>query len=263
MQLSYSESPAVAYEGMIADAGYHDIISKTLAARHTYKLVITTQSNSEDFTVTINGTAYTITSDSSGTKTEIRDALEAEIEEDADAVVTVTDSSTDALIIEAVDYDTELTISVTNPATGVMTLTELVGFEVGVPFGHLVCWNELEDDQHCRLPRVTGDIGISGGFPWGVAVGDSSKERRTTAPYGGYSHGDRVPIMRKGRIWVVSEDAVTAPGTQAYVRFSASGSEVLGAFRTDADTSDAAALTGARFMKTCSAGGLTVLSLNL
>ena len=57
------------------------------------------------------------------------------------------------------------------------------------------------------------------------------------------------------------EVSSVARGGSVYVRYSASGTEELGTFRTDADTSDAAVLPGAKFTGQTS-GDLAVVELN-
>jgi hypothetical protein len=58
------------------------------------------------------------------------------------------------------------------------------------------------------------------------------------------------------------EDAVTAESA-AFVRFVAAGAEQLGAFRSDADGTDAVALPGAKFVTDAIAGELALLDINL
>ncbi len=54
-----------------------------------------------------------------------------------------------------------------------------------------------------------------------------------------YSGGDVVSLLQKGDIWVEVDDAITPSlGDPVFVRASASGSEVLGAFRDSADGAD-------------------------
>jgi hypothetical protein len=76
-----------------------------------------------------------------------------------------------------------------------------------------------------------------------------------------YHDADTVSVMRKGAIWVETEDACSAGG-DVYVRVAASGANTqLGAFRSDADSANAVAVTGARWGKDSSAAGLNVVEL--
>lgn len=264
MQLSYNESPANAYPGLIADAGVRDVISKVACSRQLEQVVVTTEANSENFTITINGTAYTYASDTAATKAEITAGLKALIDAGGEPVE-VTDDLTDTLLIESTDHDAGFTISVSDGATGVLTLTSLVSQEQAVPFGTWVCYDERVGVGACRLPRVSGDV--TNRKLWGIAIADASKVTRSSSPEGGYSAGQTVPIIKKGRVWVTVEDVNTvAPGGLVYVRFVASGSEQLGASRAADDGSDtdpvpnaAAVFTG----KVDVANNLAEIDLNL
>lgn len=264
MQLSYSEQPANAFAGLISDAGVRDVISKIAATRQLEKVVVTTAANSEIFTITINGNAYAYTSDSSGTKTEITAGLKALIDAGGEGV-TVTDDTTDTLTIESDSFDDGFTITVTNPATGVLTLTHLVAQEDPIGFGKVVCYDERVGVGACRLPRVAADV--TSRYLWGVAIADASKLTRTSSPQGGYSAGQSVPILKKGRIWMAVEDvASVVPGGLVYVRYVATAPEELGAIRAADDGSDtdpvanaAAVFTG----KKITALGLAEVEWNL
>lgn len=74
-----------------------------------------------------------------------------------------------------------------------------------------------------------------------------------------YSAQEMANVMRKGRCWVVTEEAV-AVGDDVYVRITASGAEQAGAFRNDADGGDAIQLTNAKWIK--GGNGLAVLELS-
>ena len=99
--------------------------------------------------------------------------------------------------------------------------------------------------------QVTGLAGL------GVTLRSHTQDQEE-----GYSDGDPMPVIKKGRVWVPVEDAVTAESA-AFVRFVAAGAEQLGAFRSDADGTDAVALPGAKFVSDAEAGGLALLDLNL
>ena len=80
-----------------------------------------------------------------------------------------------------------------------------------------------------------------------------------------FPEGDVVGILKKGRIWCVFEnpEATTLGSTTLFVRVVAAGDEQLGAFRTDADGSDAVALTGAKVTAIDTVSGLVEISFNL
>jgi hypothetical protein len=74
----------------------------------------------------------------------------------------------------------------------------------------------------------------------GVAIADTSLESTSNA-YGEYVDRDSVPVMKKGRIWVVSADTVDDLSKGVYIRFqngsSSPPADTLGSFRatTNAD----------------------------
>lgn len=106
------------------------------------------------------------------------------------------------------------------------------------------------------------DIGpIDGREVRGVAMRDAGKVSLT-------DHADKsgVTVARKGTVHVACETVATA-GDPVFVRLVATGNEVLGAVRKDADGSagapDAVPLVGARFDKTIAAAGIVPIVLDL
>lgn len=118
-----------------------------------------------------------------------------------------------------------------------------------VPFGAFVAFS---GDGVCKVPAVTGDVtGAAGG---GIALIDDSKATGV-----GYEIGDAVRVMIRGRVGALNEEALAYNST-VFARFSASGSEQLGAQRTDADTADAVAIPGVKVFK-AGAANLAVLQV--
>lgn len=73
-----------------------------------------------------------------------------------------------------------------------------------------------------------------------------------------YEDGDTLAVMRKGAVWVVTEDACSAGG-DVFTRISGSGD--IGAFRSDADGGAAIQITGARWGRTSAVGALNIVEL--
>lgn len=118
-------------------------------------------------------------------------------------------------------------------------------------------------DDQCELPNAAGDI-TPGGPGLGVAIFDPTVPTNwppgTTVPY---PSGQAVPIMRRGRVYVVVEEAVSK-GDDVYVRYAAGvGGTQLGAFRSSDPGSEAAQLEGAKYATSAGAAGLALLELNL
>lgn len=111
------------------------------------------------------------------------------------------------------------------------------------------------------LPASAADI-TNSFLAGGVSVLDASVERTPNddALYGQYS---AFPMIRKGRIWVVSEDTIAALGG-VYVRFQ-NGTGVLPIGRFSSVThADKGLLPNARWLTTTSAPGqLALLGIDL
>lgn len=92
---------------------------------------------------------------------------------------------------------------------------------------------------------------------YGIAQHDTTRE---TGPYEVY---EEVPIVRKGRVLVTAETAVTR-GDPVYVRFVVSGDEAYGGLSNAPDSTDCGLLEGARWgSTTTTTGQIAVLEINL
>ncbi len=75
--------------------------------------------------------------------------------------------------------------------------------------------------------------------------------------------GETASLVRKGRVWVVVEEAV-AVGDDVYFRHTAGGGgSELGAFRNDADTASCDQLTQANWLVGSSGAGVALLEVNI
>lgn len=270
-QTSYSDNPAPAFAGMRADTGFGDVITAIAATRQLEQIVVDAATNAGVYEAVINGTPYEFTADGSATVTEIRDGLKALIDAGSEPVSTES-VSTDTLLIESTDHDLGFTMAIGGANVADLTLTQLVAQEAAIAFGAVVVEDErvaadaaTGKSEGCRLPRLVADI--TGRKVLGVALADTSKVTRDATPQAGYSAGEAVPVLTKGRIWMAVEDvAAVAKGGLVYVRHVATGSEVLGAIRAADDGTDtdpipnaAATFTGQKN----TALGLAVVQWNL
>ena len=108
-----------------------------------------------------------------------------------------------------------------------------------VPYGVLVVADTANsggfDNLAAKVPAATTDI-TNVGSALGVVLADQARAQDPAETVATYPINSALPCLRKGRVWVLSETAVT-DGAPAFVRFSANGALVqLGAFRADADT---------------------------
>ena len=139
--------------------------------------------------------------------------------------------------------------------------------EVVVPFGKFVVASTGQSEDLAKLPTVTGDI-TTPGLATGIAIADPSVETAKADTFGNYKVNTTIPVMRKGRIWVIAEDEVTDLDADVFVRFADAGGSPpdasLGSFRTDADTADAVQLVKARWRgRTVGTFQLVILEIDL
>ena len=110
------------------------------------------------------------------------------------------------------------------------------------------------DDGSAILPSVTGEdfLGVTEyTTAWAANASDIHL----------YQQYREMNIVRVGRIWVWTEQAVV-PGDPAFFRYAAgAGGTVIGRFRKDVDTASADAIPGATFESTAGAGSLAILQL--
>jgi hypothetical protein len=102
----------------------------------------------------------------------------------------------------------------------------------------------------------------------GVAIADTSLESTSNA-YGEYESTDSVPVLKKGRIWVVSADAVDDVSKGVYIRYqngaSAPPTATLGSFRATANADYQLMGDNVRWVAGTTIGGVEygLLELNL
>lgn len=90
----------------------------------------------------------------------------------------------------------------------------------------------------------------------GVSIWQSAHEPYTSDSY---VDNDEMPVLRKGRVYVVTEDAVVN-GDPVYVRIVVSGADACGQFGGERSASFAL-LRGARFRTTAAIDGVAVVEL--
>ena len=107
-----------------------------------------------------------------------------------------------------------------------------------------------DGETQAIVPTTAAEITDGDGL--GVVMYDASKMPARTAVAlavdAEYDDEDSLPIVSKGRVWVLCDATATiVANTPAFVRRTAGVGEVLGAFREDVDGADAAALPNAVF----------------
>jgi len=256
MQTTVQNFMDVGLPGQLADLVNNDIISKANYSKQLDKVTVTTADTTT--TCTINGTAFTWT-EIGGSQDE------AFI---ADAVATLINAGSEPVTAYYTATNTYFTVESNTPGTAATvvgtancTVANQIANAAAIGFGIVVSRDQM-DDQKARLPIAAADITdakIALGF---TVMTQAIEQNYGSAGSSGYVLESAMSVMRKGRIYVQTEDAV-ADGGSVYVRHVAGAGETLGSVRSDADGSDADILPGAAFRKTTSAAGISIVELNL
>lgn len=138
------------------------------------------------------------------------------------------------------------------------------------PFGRCVIRDAADDKV--KLPAAILDIETATGesrLVEGIVVMSQAIEDQPANTLGvadvnvpAYPANYAFSVMRKGVVWVQSEQAVS-PADPVFVRALVSGDEKPGNFRKDADGTNAAQLKGARFASTTTGAGLVKVEIDL
>lgn len=99
----------------------------------------------------------------------------------------------------------------------------------------------------------------------GIVVATHELESKQDSATPGYPAKSVVPVMRKGRIWVLAEDTITEGTSTVNARFAANGGNTqLGALRGAADSTFTAVLPKAKWKTSTSGSGqLAILEIDL
>lgn len=246
--------PALGYPGMLMGSGHkkHSVVNDLGATRQLDTMVIDTAVDETEYSFTVDGIEVAYTSGVSATIAEIRDGLiEAGRAIGAlDGVVVFQPSGDDVTIIAAVPGEgftsAESDDNLTRTATVSNTSTE------AIPFGRAVV-KRSGTDQSVKLPSTGSErfMGVAVREHGMVDVASAADEIKPFSVFTAVYSGDVV---------VEVEEAV-AVGDAVYFRHTASGAEKYGVFRNDADTADADAISGAKFMSSTTGPGLAILRL--
>lgn len=113
--------------------------------------------------------------------------------------------------------------------------------EVAIKAGRFVIGG-TDPITQCVLPSAAGNIP---GKLLGIAMWDPSMEPASPE----YAIGAMVTIVKKGKVWMKAEDAVTF-GNTVFVRYTVNGGLDVGRVRSDADTAKAGELLASKFHNT-------------
>ncbi len=252
---------------------------ETVAATSAYSWAATTaNTDGTQFKFIIDGRELLYAAAGTVIETE-RDALLVLLQADAvfAAEVVFAALSTDAITITALVAGNPHTITFENEdGIGRAGVSATETFATGtanvtgnpIPFGRGLSRGASPDLT--ALPSVTGFVfeGIS------IARAMARPKDNTVSPpvtgQAEYKGSDPVNVLRKGRIYVVPEDAITI-ASSVFLRFSQGTNPLhtVGRFRSDADTARAdevgAVASGAvaRWLSNASAEALAILEINI
>lgn len=255
MQTSVNDALQVGLPGQLYGVN-KDVISR---ANYSKKLdKVTVSADDTTTTVTINGTAFTFTETGAAeNKAYIANYLTGLINAGAEPVTAYYTTGNDYFLVESDVVGTTTTVV----GTASCTVAAQIGNAAAIDFG-LGVTQDLLYDEKARVPIAATDITDIKNF-LGITVHTQAIEQFYQSAGGaGYALNVEMSILKRGTCWVQVESAVT-PQTAPYCRFTASGTEKLGAIRGDADGGDAAAMPGCRFVKGAAANGFALLEINL
>ena len=261
-QLEVTDNLVKGLEGQLADSGGNDVASYGNFSKQVNRVTVDTPDDTQTFTVTINGEDFDFVSDASGTEAEISAGLFAAINAGAEPVTAI--DETGALRIIADEIGVAFTIAVSATGVGVLSQVPVVLNDQSVEFG-LLTVQDAGDVEGAILPIIQADILNNIRNILGIAVHSPANEQSLVGtPNPGYKITKAMSILRRGRVYVRVEEAVT-PASVPHVRFEAGGGGTrLGAFRASTDTATAEPLGAEfRFKTAAGAGELAVLEISL
>lgn len=131
--------------------------------------------------------------------------------------------------------------------------------EGAVPFGRFVTAG-TDLDRQGQLPDAAADI-TNVKAVRGIAIQSHAIESEYLGSNPAqYKDQDAMSVMKKGRVAVNVEEAVT-PADAVFVRYAGAGN--AGEFRTDDPGSEAAELANARFITSTTGAGVAILEVDL
>lgn len=271
VQNSFADEPAKGVEGGLARLGIVRVEPRVASARKQLSIALVAV-NSHAYPLTINGTAFSYTSDGSATTAEVAAGLVAAINAGSEPVVAA-GADTPITITAKFPADVASDFSDTTPANARLTGdfvyatadTNLTATTVStqsqeIPVGMGVCMDDHDTlNQACRLPSVAADV-TSFRFA-GVVLDDVAKVAYSTGGRKIYHRTTMLPVLSDGFVWVKVEEAVLK-GDQAFCRFaSGSGGTQPGSFRKSSDSTTAAACARCFFETAAAAGELAALKV--
>lgn len=276
VQMTYPLTLTRAFAGLLADSGPNDIVSGLVRSRRAVTTITVPASpdDSVDYSLSVNGIVVAYSADASSTTAEVRDGLLAALVASPFivAIATCAAVSTDQISITA--KQTDFTLTVTSPSnattTADLTITVTTAAGVNIPFGRFVKHGGASNGNLIADPLgATSDIilGVSvHSHSHGVApyTPRSTEDTSGGADTAGILAGEIGSFIRKGRIWVLAEEALAITDTLYARCIATAANTTLGALRNDSDSSNALAIpTTCKLLEYDSSTGLALMDITL
>lgn len=146
-------------------------------------------------------------------------------------------------------------------------LTRLVDSKISeeasaeIPFGVMIITGSTNEDDGAKLLHTSS--AVSAPLLGGVVLWTDNYAKPSELGDTGLKPGVTLNVLQKGRVWVLTEDAVD-PHDAVRVRAVTAGAEVKGAFRSAADSTDCVDISKfARWITSTSGPGLAIVEIDM
>lgn len=257
--------PDILVEGQLFDSFPHDIITlsnSAAAVKQVDTIAPGTAANSTAYTVDVDGTSISYTSDADATAAEIQAGLLAALKASPliyrKVIPTAGGSNTVVLTARTAGTSGRFTTTLSGGGTGyALTNTTAAADPAVIPFGRAVTTASGEPATSCKLiaaalssTNILRGIACRTNVIESVGIGYNIVE--------GYPAMEAVNVVRKGQVAVRVREAVT-PLSSVYVYHTGT---YAGQFRATADDDATQISSGVAWARSASAGGLAVLDIN-
>lgn len=269
MQLDYTTDPAPLVPGQIARASdFQDIVTGVVATDGQPEIAdivfAGTWAPNDDVASTVLGIPANTTNIVGATPTAARNEHLVTMLANADvqAVATCVAVGSDTIRVTSREigegsgqyFDLHVTAGETTAGDGtaVATTTQQSRNSGPIEFGVGLALDTTDDrGKRVAIPTATAFVFA------GVSVLSHAVNNRELQGDDAIPATHPINLLRKGYVALVCEDGCD-PGDPVYLRHTVNGVNTPGHFRTDADTSRADAISGARWVTGADAGGIAV-----
>lgn len=271
-QLGYSLEMTTGLKGQRADAGDVDVRSykyPRLAQITTATVGGTATAGDYEITITDPRFGDVVVSFTRTTETsaQIADGLVAAIlaEQDLNGVCTAEiGGAAEDVVITFLHTGIEYAVATSAPAPGTLVAVETQSAVVA-NLNLAICVKLGGADDELAILESGDGVGDVIGIverPIGQ-LENTQADGNTDTTEDTFGAGRMIPVGRRGR-WLVEVETAVTPASTPFVRAIATGSEIAGSFRDDADSGDAFDASSIfRFLSSADAGGLAIVEARI